>query len=352
VETFSSLECLQLLLKNKPKAHNVPQNSPFDVIILLHPFILFSDAISLQNLNKHEYKMEFSNFTHSIFQLLSQDLFMSREGILAAHLGPSPYLNRRSKKQQLENNAGIKHLQLELIAQMTGGTGFKKLHLFEDSHGATRVCIPQSYAVLCKGDNCEHNWYADEAYISYQMCKRLSSYPSIIDGATLMRYNRPPKSWESLFCSFPRNKRQCKYMTGFDPSLPNIYHHEFEVRPSLLGENAGHGLLAKVDIVEGSYCMLEVFVHLVRFSVYSIELASNTREMLNELDDDDDDDNDVDGAADVSQNSDSFSEDELGWYEIHVTRDVHKYEIDSFLTYLEGRLLKQQCLILNLSNFP
>ncbi len=67
VDIFPSLECLQLLLKNKPKTHNFPQNSPFDVIILLHPFMLFSDASSRQYLNKHEYKMEFSNFTQSIF---------------------------------------------------------------------------------------------------------------------------------------------------------------------------------------------------------------------------------------------------------------------------------------------
>jgi hypothetical protein len=87
--------------------------------------------------------------------------------------------------------------------------------------------------------------------------------------------------------------------------------------------------------------------------VLSSFLASNTREILYKLDvvvdDDDDDDDDVVGALDISENSGldisensgTVSEDELGWYEIHVMRDVHKYEKDSFLTYLEGLLLRQ-----------
>lgn len=329
VENLQSLESLYLLLKNQSKHQISFQYSPFDVIILLHPFILFSDDDSYKFVNKHEYKMEQKNITLSTFQMLSQDLFMSRDGILVTHLGPSPNLNQKSKMQHIQNIGGAEHLQAEFIAQMTANTDFVDLHIFEDSNGAS-FHAPQSYIILCKGKSCRQHWYAEESYMTYQIKKRLLSYPSIIDGAMLLRYNRPPKAWERLFCSFPRNKRQCNYMNGFDPAIPNIYRHEFEVKQSSLGKNAGRGLFTKVDIAEGSYFMQEISVHPVRFSVHSTELIFNTRELIQEIYEGDDDDSNT-------EDSNSNSEDESGWYEVHVKKQEYKSELDSLLTFLEGK---------------
>jgi hypothetical protein len=52
-------------------------------------------------------------------------------------------------------------------------------------------------------------------------------------------------------------------LRGFDPAIPNVYRHNFEVKPSTLGPNVGLGLFTKVPIFAPSYIMQEVSVHTV-----------------------------------------------------------------------------------------
>ena len=52
-------------------------------------------------------------------------------------------------------------------------------------------------------------------------------------------------------------------LRGFDPAIPNVYRHEFEVKPSTLGPNVGLGLFTKVPISAPLYIMQEVSVHTV-----------------------------------------------------------------------------------------
>jgi hypothetical protein len=333
VEYVESLESiLQQKQRNKLGFHNP---STFDTVILLHPYDLVSDIYTHKHDKDEDYYMKLSSAKLSAMQTLSQDLIMSPNGILVTHLGPSPYLNRGSVMQLQDGCDGDdcdEHLQLNLIAHMTRYEQFKDVHIFEDANGPgyQTIRLPQSYALLCKDSNCRRHWYADESYMNYLIRKRMYSPPLYIDGSMLRRYNRPPKSWESLFCSFSDNERECRYFNGFDPKVPNIPRNAFEVKPSSVGENVGRGLFTKVDIVKGSYFMQEVSVHQIKFSVQSVSVIYDTREMLQEIyeEDDDDDDDDI-----IEETIDH------GWHGENIENEKYKFEIDSVITYADGTRL-------------
>ena len=333
VEYYDSLETLHQLLQNYQPLKNQKQIlfSPFDVILLLHPFDLFSSVDTNEVITGDTYFMEISSVAPATIQKLSKDDFMSKNGILVSHLGPSPHLARKSKMQLKDGCDDVdcdENLQLKLIEYMTDHTPFKDLHIFEDSNGPglQGIRTPQSFLLMCKDRNCRQRWYADESYLNYQIRKRLSSLPSHVDGATLQRYNRPPKAWESLFCSFPNKKRECGYMSGFDPAVPNVRRESFEVKPSSIGENAGRGMFTKVDIVEGSYFMQEVTVQQVRFSVQSFAAIFNVKDLLLDFYDDEDDEED-------DEDEDDIDFDDNGWYGIDGGK---RFEIDSLITYMDG----------------
>jgi len=82
---------------------------------------------------------------------------------------------------------------------------------------------------------------------------------------TVQKYQRPTKAWESWICTSTTSNSivDCEMLRGFDPAIPNVYRHEFEVKPSTLGPNVGLGLFTKVPISAPSYIMQEVSVHTV-----------------------------------------------------------------------------------------
>jgi hypothetical protein len=323
VDYLNSLEDLKGLLRQKTtRDSECQQFSTFDLIILLHPFILFSDIVTHSYKSNEDYHMELSNLTTSTIQ----DLAMSPDGILVTHLGPSPYLNRKSKmafhQNETKNYRCSKNLQLQLITHMASSGQFQDMHIFEDAYspGSQVTPTPQSYAVFCKDFSCRNHWYAEESYMNYQMHERLLSPPIYVDGAMLQRYNRPPKAWESLYCSFSDNRRECQYCNGFDPEVPNISHESFEVKTSSLGINAGRGLFTKVDIAAGSYFMQETSVNLIRFSNQSVSTLLLAKTLLRSM------------FADFNEGEKS----KIGSFDVVRGTTELEAEIDSVLTYLEG----------------
>jgi hypothetical protein len=328
IDYLDSLEDLRMLLQKKPPYHECfcEYQSPFDVIVMLHPFDLLTDIQTSQIKENVEYNVHLSSKASSTIEMLSQDLIMSPEGILVTHLGPSPYLYRKSsmRSQQVEedNFYCTKHLQLQMITHIISSGEFVDVHVYEDASnpGSCLSRTPQSYAIFCKDDNCRNQWYADESYFNYKIHTRLSSPPKYVDGAMLERFSRPPKAWESLYCSFNENRRECQYANGFDPEVPNIPLESFEVKMSSLGKNAGRGLFTKVDIPEGCYIMLEKSVQLLRFSDKSLETVLKTKDIMRHF------------FKDPNETEKS------GICLFGNPRGLHKSEarIDSVLTYLEG----------------
>lgn len=283
LEYIESFENLQYLMQSNDSENR----HTYDVVILLHPFRLLSTSNTRHHLKNYENLTEFSNFALS--KRLSLLHLISQDGILVTHLGPSPYIGRKTNIHLRNSHCNsyncTKHPQLNLINHLMSHYQFVDVHVYEESEGPEYhlIRLPQSYGIFCKTRNCRRHWYADESYMNYQIRKRLSSSPLVIDGATLQKYIRPPKSWESLFCSFPEHKRKCQYMNGFDPNVPNVMRTSFEVKTSSLGKNIGRGLFTKVDIQEGSYLMQEVAVHQLKFSVQSYSAIFSTKQMLQEL---------------------------------------------------------------------
>jgi hypothetical protein len=328
IDYLDSLEDLRMLLQKKPSYHECycEYQSPFDVVVLLHPFDLLTDIQTSQIKENVEYNVHLSSKASSTIEVLSQNLIMSPEGILVTHLGPSPYLYRKSnmRSQQVEedNFYYTKHLQLQMINRITSSGEFEDIHVYEDASnpGSCWSRTPQSYAIFCKDESCRNQWYADESYFNYKIHTRLSSPPKYVDGAMLERFSRPPKAWESLYCSFHENRRECQYANGFDPDVPNIPLESFEVKMSSLGKNAGRGLFTKVDIPEGCYIMLEKSVQLLRFSDKSLETVLKTKDIMRHF----------------FQDPNETENSEICLF--GNPRGLHKMEarIDSVLTYLEG----------------
>jgi len=220
LQYFDSFEDL-LSLKN---------HDSFDIIILLRRFCTSCSKQPYPRQKEGNF-LELSDGAlsnlHRILKLLSE------HGIFITHIGESPFLNRKSNAQDrnrfYRRNNDTEYASLNLIRNLMSYDHFVDVHVYEESLGSeyhpTR--LPISYGMFCKTNKCRAHWYADESYMNHQIRKRLTLPLSFIDGATLQRYVRPPKSWESLFCSFPENKRKCEYMNGFDPNIPNVMRSSF-----------------------------------------------------------------------------------------------------------------------------
>merc|ERR1712195_45894 len=78
---------------------------------------------------------------------------------------------------------------------------------------------------------------------------------------------------EIVYCLDNPNARYCKEGHGFDPERQNLpMSSTLEVRQSSIGEEAGRGVFAKVDIPEKSYIGLEKNVISVIGDAHSYEL--------------------------------------------------------------------------------
>ena len=72
----------------------------------------------------------------------------------------------------------------------------------------------------------------------------------------------PPRSWQSVFCRKVPTPKSCEALL-YKPEIVNYSVDNFEVKNSAIGEGAGRGTFAKVDIPKGSYLFLEeVAMHL------------------------------------------------------------------------------------------
>ena len=121
-------------------------------------------------------------------------------------------------------------------------------------------------------------WYANEGQVDLAIRKRSMRTKSgttpfkYFDGPTMVSYQLPPRSMEAVFCRRNPTPEECLYGYHFDPEYPNVPASSFEVKKSSVGENAGRGVFAKVDIPENAYLSLESNVHSVIFMPSTVAL--------------------------------------------------------------------------------
>jgi hypothetical protein len=111
------------------------------------------------------------------------------------------------------------------------------------------------------------NWFTNEAAVSLRVQRRSlqtvdGKSPFLyFDGATMMSYQYPSKQSEVVFCRREPTPEGCTGGRGYDLDRINIPISALEVKQSSLGEHAGRGVFAKIDIPASSYVGLEESVH-------------------------------------------------------------------------------------------
>jgi hypothetical protein len=117
-------------------------------------------------------------------------------------------------------------------------------------------------------------WHANEALVNLKLRQRLVGNTTghdedesmllpleHFDSAVMMSYRYPSRRSETLFCDYHGELEECDEGHGFDPFVENIPMELFQVRKSQLGEHAGRGLFATVDIPADTYLALESSIH-------------------------------------------------------------------------------------------
>ena len=121
-------------------------------------------------------------------------------------------------------------------------------------------------------------WYANAAQVDLAILKRSMRTKSgttpfkYFDGPTMVSYQVPPRSMEAVFCRRNPTPEECLCGYHFDPENWNVPASSLEVKKSNVGENAGRGVFAKVDIPENAYVSLEKNVQSVMFMPSTVAL--------------------------------------------------------------------------------
>jgi spermidine synthase len=217
------------------------QTEVFDVIIMdaLDPddFVEFADQL-------------YNNtaFIESLYNGLSP------EGVFVVQLGASP------DNTDPSDEFGAFRNRANMITRLQD-LGFESIHIYEESH--CDFYHPWAILVALKDYDSRSNWYRNAAEIQIQLCQRIhktkSGDPSLLhfDEATMLGYQVPSKSFESIYCRQDDEPEICDDYYGFWPGIKNIPISEVMVQKSSVSEQAGRGIFAVSDIPEESMIDLE-----------------------------------------------------------------------------------------------
>jgi hypothetical protein len=95
----------------------------------------------------------------------------------------------------------------------------------------------------------------------------------------MVSYQVPHRAVETVFCRREPAPEQC--LEGddtYDSNYPNAPLTSFEVKKSGVGDNAGRGVFAKVDIAEDTYLSAETSAHSVLFMPSTVALIEALEE--------------------------------------------------------------------------
>ena len=125
------------------------------------------------------------------------------------------------------------------------------------------------------------DWFTNEAAVNLRVQRRSmqtvdGKSPFLyFDGTTMMSYKYPSKQSEVVFCRREPTPEGCTGGRGFDLDRINIPISALGVNQSSLGEHAGRGVFAKVDIPALSYVGLEENVHIYHMDPSTYALANS-----------------------------------------------------------------------------
>lgn len=94
----------------------------------------------------------------------------------------------------------------------------------------------------------------------------------------MVSYQVPHRMVEAVFCRRQPTPEACLEQYNFDPEVPNVPSSSFEVKQSAVGDNAGRGVFAKVDIQANTYLAAETGVQDVEFMPSTVDLILSLTE--------------------------------------------------------------------------
>lgn len=152
---------------------------------------------------------------------------------------------------------------------------------FEPKGGHSGFSRPWQYLVAFKDFDTRSDWFSNSALVSKKIRERTlptidGSSPFLyFDGPTMLTYQYPSKQSEVVFCRGNPHVKECKEGHGFNPERQNLPLSSLEVKQSSLGERAGRGVFAKVDIPSQSYVGLEKLIPIIYGSPQTYNLMAN-----------------------------------------------------------------------------
>ena len=148
----------------------------------------------------------------------------------------------------------------KMIAQLQK-FGFESIHVFDEGH--CDFYHPWTILVALKNYESRSNWYRNAAEIQIELNERIVQTklgaPSLLhfDAATMISYQIPSKSFESIYCRQDDEPEECEDYYGFWPDTNNIPISHVQVKKSGVSEQAGRGIFAVNDIPKDSMIDLD-----------------------------------------------------------------------------------------------
>jgi len=157
----------------------------------------------------------------------------------------------------------------EIVVKFLETYNFHVILVYEENNcGLLKEC---AFLIMAKNPSFKDKWFETPASVNIQIHKMLGEQIekslSRFDGVSMARYQYSKKIWENHFCLKTSNPPyECSTVRGINPSIKDFSARMFEVKKSSLGEEAGRGLFAKVDIPERSLFMQQEATDSVHFS--------------------------------------------------------------------------------------
>lgn len=209
-----------------------------------------------------------SEFLHSLPNALSDSgIFTAQVGADSSIRDPAEYLSLNHNRVKLIES--LSDIDFDIIRDYAEG-------------GYSGFFDPWQIIVAFKNMDTTTDWLANPSLIDIKIHTR--SLPTatgdvpfkFFDGPGMQAFQYPSKQSESIFCRGNPTVSECMEGHGFDPERKNLPLLEtLEVRPSSLGEHAGRGVFAKVDIPLESYVGLDKLIPIIYGPPPTYDLMAN-----------------------------------------------------------------------------
>lgn len=203
---------------------------------------------------------------------------LSDDGIFIAQVGES--VNVDDPPEQLTDNMN----RYRLVSSLPK-LGFTSIRSYTDS-AQSGFDFPWQFITAFKKSETKAEWFANPSLVNLKIRERAmvtvdgGSPFKFFDGATMQSFHYPGKFTETVWCRDSPESTYCKEGHGFDPDRENLPMSTLEVRESSIGENAGRGVFATVDIPRDSYIGLKEQVSgVVRGEAQTYETFSKTSKL-------------------------------------------------------------------------